>query len=104
MTIFYSNLNGKWEDGARLFSVVPTDRTREAHTEVQETLSKHQETLYCEGEQHWQRLIGEVVEFPSLEIFKSCMDIVLGSLLLSRAGRTRRPPDVPSNLNHSVIL
>ncbi|KFV87219.1 hypothetical protein N308_01789, partial [Struthio camelus australis] len=30
---------------------------------------------------HWNRLSREVVECPSLEIFKSCLDRFLGNLL-----------------------
>jgi len=30
---------------------------------------------------HWHKFPVEVVESPSLEIFKSCLDMVLGSLL-----------------------
>ncbi|KFV80357.1 hypothetical protein N308_07616, partial [Struthio camelus australis] len=30
--------------------------------------------------EHWHRLPREAVESPSLEIFKSCVDRVLGSL------------------------
>ncbi|KFV88835.1 hypothetical protein N308_13770, partial [Struthio camelus australis] len=31
--------------------------------------------------QHWSRLPREVVEPPSLEIFKTCLDVILGNML-----------------------
>lgn len=39
------------------------------------------ELLYCEGDGHWNRLPGEVVESPSHETFKTCLDAYVYNLL-----------------------
>ena len=69
-------------DGARLFPVVPGDRTRGhghklRHSRVPLKIRKH--FLTARVTESWHRLPREVVESPSLEIFKSHLDVVLGS-------------------------
>jgi len=70
---------GCQEDGARLFSVVPSDGHKLKHRKFRLNMRKNFFPLRVT--EHWNRRPREVVESPSLEIFKTRLDKVLSSLL-----------------------
>jgi len=75
---------GCQEDEARFFSVVPSDKTRANGRKLKHKkfrLNMRKNFFPLRVTEHWNRLPREVVESPSLEIFKTRLDAVLCSLL-----------------------
>jgi len=78
-------MGGRDEDEAeRLFPVVPTEKTRgneHKRNKKKLNLNTRKHFFTARETEQWHRLPREVVESPSLEVFKSQLDTVLVNLL-----------------------
>ncbi|GAB0182605.1 hypothetical protein GRJ2_000725800 [Grus japonensis] len=80
----YKYLKSGSLEGAKLFSVVPSNRTKGNGHKLEHRmfhLNMRKNFFTVRVTEHWHRLPREVVKSPSLEIFKSRLDAIPCNLL-----------------------
>ncbi|KAJ7405117.1 hypothetical protein WISP_141788 [Willisornis vidua] len=87
---------GCQEDETRLFLVVPSNRTRGKRQKLRHRkfhLNSRNNLSAVQMTEHWNRLPREVVECPSPDIFKNCLDAICAMCsrmtLIEQGGWTR---------------
>ena len=102
---------GCQEGGARLFSVLPTDRKIGSGHELEDKkfcMHVRNNFFTATVTEHWHRLLRDVVESASMEILRTHLDAFLCNLFygtcINRVWWTGGSPEVPSSPYSSVIL
>lgn len=90
-------MGGSKADGARLFSVIPSEGMRGNGHKLKFHLSTKKPCFTVRVVEPLKRLSRDVIESPSLVTFRRCLDVAL-----LQGHWTRQSQAIPSNLNYSV--
>jgi len=81
LTLYKCLKGGCSKVGIGLFSQATGNRTRGEGLKLCLRLDIRKNVFTERAVKHWNRLPREVVESPSLEVFKSCVDVALGHMV-----------------------
>lgn len=72
---------------AKFFSLVSSDRTRSNWYKLKQEILTKQKNIFFTVVEHWNRLLREAVESPSLEIPKTSLDTAQATWRCSKTCR-----------------